>query len=93
MISASSTLAMSDNGRVLIPAELREKLGFKPKSPIFVEIKDGSLVLTSAQERMAQRRKYFADLMVQLNVSPERSLSEELIAERREEAKREAEGL
>jgi hypothetical protein len=39
---------------------------------------------------MAQRRKYFADLMVQLNVSPESSLSEELIAERRKEAKREA---
>ena len=90
MIFASSSLVMAENGRVLIPAELREKLGFKPKSPIFVEVKDGSLVLTSAQERMAQRRKYFADLMVQLNVSPERSLSEELIAERREEAKREA---
>jgi hypothetical protein len=29
---------------------------------------------------------------VQLNVSPERSLSDELIAERREEAKREGRG-
>ena len=92
MISASSSLSMSDNGRVLIPAELREKLGFKPKSPIFVEVKDGSLILTSAQERMAQRRRYFADLMAQLNVSPERSLADELIAERRIEAAREAAG-
>jgi AbrB family looped-hinge helix DNA binding protein len=84
-----NSLAMSENGRVLIPAELREKLGFKPKSPIYVEVKDGSLILTSAQERSIQRRKYFADLMKQLNISPERSLSEELIAERRQEAAKE----
>lgn len=86
------SLSMSGNGRVLIPAELREKLGFTPKSPIHVEVRDGSLILTSAQERTIQRRKYFADLMKQLNVDPKRSLSEELIAERRQEAVREAAG-
>jgi AbrB family looped-hinge helix DNA binding protein len=82
-------LAMSDNGRVLIPAELREKLGFKPKSRIFVEVKDGSLVLTSAEQRSAQRRAYFDGLMTQLNLDPNRSLVEELIAERRQEVLRE----
>jgi AbrB family looped-hinge helix DNA binding protein len=87
-----NSLAMSDNGRVLIPAELREKLGFTPKSPIYVEVKDGSLILTSAQQRTIQRRKYFADLMQQLSISPERSLSEELIAERRKEAAKENAG-
>ena len=84
------TLLMSDNGRVLIPADLREKLGFTPKSPIHIEIRDGSLILTSAQERTVQRRKYFADLMKQLNVDPAFSLSEELIAERHKEAAQEA---
>ena len=85
-----SSLAMSDNGRVLIPAELREKLGFKPKSPIYVEVKDGSLILTSAQQRSAQRRKYFSDLMEQLNVPSDVSLADELIAERRAENLRES---
>ena len=43
---ATTTLSISDNGRVLIPQGLREQLGFKPGSRIHVEVKDGSLVLT-----------------------------------------------
>ena len=85
-----TSLAMSDNGRLLIPAELREKLGFKPKSPIYVEIKDGSLVLTSASQRSAQRRAFFDNLFKELGVDPNISLSDELIADRRLEAAREA---
>ena len=84
------SLAMSDNGRVLIPAQLREELGFKPKSKIYVEVKDGSLILTSAEQRSINMRKYFADLMVQLNVPPGMSLADELIAERRLENLRES---
>jgi AbrB family looped-hinge helix DNA binding protein len=84
-----TSLAMSENGRVLIPAELREKLGFKPKSPIYVEIKDGSLVLTSAAQRSAQRRVYFDNLFKELGVDPSISLSNELIADRRAEAAKE----
>ncbi len=84
-----TSLTMSDNGRVLIPAELREKLGFKPKSPIYVEVKDGSLVLTSAAQRSAQRRAYFDNLFTELGVAPGTSLSDELIADRRLEAAKE----
>jgi bifunctional DNA-binding transcriptional regulator/antitoxin component of YhaV-PrlF toxin-antitoxin module len=84
-----TSLAMSENGRVLIPIELREKLGFKPKSPIYVEIKDGSLVLTSATQRSAQRRAYFDNLFKELKVDTNRSLADELIAERRLEAAKE----
>ncbi len=84
-----ASLAMSENGRVLIPVELREKLGFKPKSPIYVEIKDGSLILTSAAQRSAQRRAYFDNLFKELGVDPSISLSNELIADRRAEAAKE----
>lgn len=84
-----ASLAMSENGRILIPVELREKLGFKPKSPIYVEIKDGSLVLTSAAQRSAQRRAYFDNLFKELNLDPNRSLVDELIADRRAEAAKE----
>ena len=83
-----TTLTMSDNGRVLIPAELRARLGFKPSARIYAEVKDGSLVLTSAAERAAQRRAYFARLMQQLNVPNNLSLVDELIADRRAEATR-----
>jgi bifunctional DNA-binding transcriptional regulator/antitoxin component of YhaV-PrlF toxin-antitoxin module len=85
-----TSLTMSDNGRLLIPVELRERLGFKPKSPIHIEIKDGSLVLTSASQRSAQRRAYFDNLFKELGVDPKRSLVDELIADRRLEAAREA---
>jgi AbrB family looped-hinge helix DNA binding protein len=83
------TLAMSENGRVLIPADIREQLGLKPKTRIQVEIRDGSLVLTSPQQRSAQRRAYFDNLFKELNIDSSRSLVDELIAERRIEAAKE----
>lgn len=83
-----TTLAMSDNGRVLIPAALREQLGLKPGTRIYAEVKDGSLVLTSISQRTAQRRAYFAQLMKRLNVPDDVSLVDEFIAERRAEAAR-----
>ena len=83
-----TTLAISDNGRVLVPAALREQLGFKPGTRIYAEVKDGSLVLTSASQRTAQRRAYCAQLMKRLNVPDDVSLVDEFIAERRAEAAR-----
>ena len=83
-----TTLSISDNGRMLVPVALREQLGFKPGTRIYAEVKDGSLVLTSASQRTAQRRAYFAQLMKQLKVE-DVSLVDELIAERRAEATRE----
>ncbi len=83
-----TTLSISDNGRMLVPVALREQLGFKPGTRIYAEVKDGSLVLTSASQRTAQRRAYFAQLMKQLKVE-DVSLVDELIAERRAEAARE----
>ena len=85
-----NSLTMSENGRLLIPAELREQLGFKPKSPIHVEIKDGSLVLTSALQRSSKRRAFFDNLFKELGVDPKISLSGELIADRRLEGARDS---
>lgn len=83
-------LAMSENGRVLIPAELREKLGFKPKSPIHVEIKDGSLILTSRAQRLVNMRNFFdTHLPKTPPATPGMDSVDEFIAERRAEAKRE----
>ena len=79
-------LAMSENGRVLIPAALREQLGFKPNSRIFIEVDEGCLVLMSGAERSARRRAYFDRVMPNTG---DRSLSDELIADRRLEAAKE----
>jgi len=76
-------LTISDNGRVLIPAALREQLGLKPGTRVHAEVRDGSLVLTSASQRAVQRRAYFSRLMQELNVAPGHSLAGELITERR----------
>ena len=81
-----TSLAMADNGRVLIPAALREQLGFKPNTRIFIEVQDGSLVLTSAAQQRAKRRAYF-DKMLPPTLG--RSIVDVFIAERRLEAQRE----
>ncbi len=83
-----TSLTMSENGRVLIPAALREQLGFKPNTRIFIEVKDGSLVLTSASQRYAKLRAYFDQV---LPATPGRSTVDEFIAGRRLEAKHEDE--
>ena len=81
-----TSLAMSENGRVLIPAALRDQLGFKPNSRIFIEVQDGSLVLTSAAQHRAKMRAYFDRV---LPPTFGRSIVDEFIAERRLEAQRE----
>lgn len=81
-----TSLTISDNGRILIPAALRQQLGFKPGSRVHVEVRDGSLILTPAPQRYAQLRAYFD---THLPPTPGRSLTDEFIAERRAEAARE----
>ena len=82
-----TSLAMADNGRVLIPAALREQLGFKPNTRIFIEVKDGSLILTSATQHYARLRAYFDQ---HLTPTPGRDTVDEFIAERRLSAQAEA---
>jgi bifunctional DNA-binding transcriptional regulator/antitoxin component of YhaV-PrlF toxin-antitoxin module len=84
------SIAMSENGRVLIPSAIREELGFKLKGKIFVEIKDGSLVLTPAAQRSAQMRAYFdKHLPPFVPKIPGQDSVDEFIAERRAETARE----
>ena len=72
------------HGRVVIPAEYRRALGLREGDAVVIQLDDGALrILTHAQ---AIRR---AQEIVAKYVSPERSLVDELIAERRAEAARE----
>lgn len=78
---------MSEGGRVVIPAELREQLQFKQGDQLLMEVKNGALVVTSKAQRIAQMRDEILAAMPP--VEPGRSLADELIAERRAEAAKE----
>jgi AbrB family looped-hinge helix DNA binding protein len=68
-------------GRLVIPGEYRAALGIAPGDVVVLVLeRDGLRLLTPGQ---AVRR---AQDLVSKYVGPERSLSDELIAERREEA-------
>ncbi len=77
-------LRINENGRVVIPAAFRKELGIKPGDEVILRLDDGELRITTMKQRIerAQRR-------ARQYVKPGVSLVDELIAERREEARRE----
>jgi AbrB family looped-hinge helix DNA binding protein len=85
-LSIFAKTRMSANGRMVIPAAIREALGVKPGETILLEFVDGVLRI----ESFAERIRRIQDEIIRL-VGSDRSLADELIAERREEARRELE--
>jgi AbrB family looped-hinge helix DNA binding protein len=82
-LSKSVKVHLGRQGRLVIPAALRKLLGFEEGDTLVAREEAGRLVLEK-QAMVKQRLKArFA------GVSKDRSLADELIAERREEAKRE----
>jgi AbrB family looped-hinge helix DNA binding protein len=73
---------LSANGRIVIPAAIREALGIQAGDPIVMEVEGGVLRIESFRQRLGR----IQDEIIRL-VGPERSLAGELIAERREEAR------
>lgn len=72
-------------GRIVIPAAVREELGLGVGEELTAHVEDGRLILERREDVARRLRESFA------SVAPGRLLSEELIAERREEARREVE--
>ena len=82
----SADAKVNENGRILIPAAIREEMGIKAGDDMVLTLEDGVLrvesyraVIRKVQEEMQQYKK------------PGVLVSEEFIAERREEARRERE--
>ncbi len=73
-----------DGGRIVIPAEFRKALGVQPGDEVILRLEDGEMRVLSP--RQAIRR---AQQLVRRFVPEGRSLSDELIAERRAEASNE----
>lgn len=73
---------VTPEGRVLIPAELRRAAGFAPGVRIRVRVEGEAIVLMTADAARRRLRDIFAGL--------DGSLTEELIAMRQAEARRDA---
>lgn len=83
-MGVEARLRINENGRVVIPASFRKALGISPGDEVILRLDDDELRITTMKRRIerAQRR-------AQQYVKPGSSLVDELIAERREAAKRE----
>ena len=78
------TIALGERGRLVLPARLRRRLDLHPGDRLIVTVDaEGCVRLVSAREQARRLSGLYPDL------APGRSLGDELIAERREEALRE----
>ena len=71
-------------GRIVIPAHIREALDIRPGQDLIARVEDGRLVLERREQIIARLQDMFT------KASRGVSQVDELIAERREEARREA---
>jgi AbrB family looped-hinge helix DNA binding protein len=72
-----ATLVMGQQGRLVIPAEVRSALGLSPGDQLHLRLVGHSLVLERPTDAAAELRGLAAD------VPKSRSLVDELLAERR----------
>jgi AbrB family looped-hinge helix DNA binding protein len=80
------SVRMGNQGRIVIPSELRHALGIVSGEKLVARVEDGRLILETKESITASLQKVFRDAV------PEGvSLADELIAERRAEARREEE--
>lgn len=75
---------VTQGGRIVIPAEMRRRLGIEIGDQVNLEHRGDSLTVTSSQAALRRIQK-----RLQKAIPPGVSLVDELIAERREEAKNE----
>ena len=72
-----------EGGRLVIPAAYRKALGIKPGDEVILVLEDGEMRVISTRQAIAR-----AQTLLRHYIPKDRSLSEELIKERREEATR-----
>jgi AbrB family looped-hinge helix DNA binding protein len=75
---------INENGRVVIPASFRKALGINIGDEVVLRIEDDELRISTLKRRIERAQR-----LVRQHVKPGASLVDELIAERREAAKRE----
>jgi AbrB family looped-hinge helix DNA binding protein len=83
-MNRETRLRVNENGRVVIPASFRKALGIKAGDELLLRMEDDELRITTLKKRIERAQRH-ARKYVKAGVS----LVDELIAERREAAKRE----
>ena len=78
-MSATSSVTVGPKGRVVIPAPIRKELQIGEGSELVAMVDDGAVVLMPRSVAKARLRSMFASVHT--------SLADELIAERRQEAR------
>jgi bifunctional DNA-binding transcriptional regulator/antitoxin component of YhaV-PrlF toxin-antitoxin module len=82
------TLNLENDGRLVLPEEVLRQLDLKQGDRLILTVReDGTLHLVSLREQLKKLRGILKDK------TPERSLVDELIQERREEAARDKEDI
>jgi AbrB family looped-hinge helix DNA binding protein len=86
VLPAEVRLKVNENGRVVIPAEFRRALGIHTGDEVILTWKEHEIRITTMQRRIERAQRHARQYL-----KPGVSLVDELIAERREAAKRELE--
>jgi antitoxin PrlF len=77
-------MRINENGRVVIPASFRKRLGIHVGDEVVLQIQDNELRITTLKRNIERAQR-----LVRKHVKPGTSLVDELIAERREAARNE----
>jgi AbrB family looped-hinge helix DNA binding protein len=77
-------LKVNENGRVVIPIAFRKAVGINAGDEVILRVEDDELRITTLKKRLERAQR-----LVRKYIKPGISLSDELIAERRREARRE----
>jgi AbrB family looped-hinge helix DNA binding protein len=77
---------LNENGRIVIPAEIRQRLNIKAGDVLLLRVEGDVMVLEPQQARVRRVQE-----SLRQRIPASRVLSDELIADRREEANREIE--
>lgn len=79
-----ASMRVNENGRVVIPASFRKRLGIRAGDELLVRMEDDELRITTLKRNIARAQR-----LVRKHVKSGASLVDELIAERREAARQE----
>ncbi|HEY4962334.1 MAG TPA: AbrB/MazE/SpoVT family DNA-binding domain-containing protein [Terriglobales bacterium] len=83
-MAEETRMRVSQNGRIVIPASYRKALGIDVGDEVVLRLQDNELRITTQQRRIQRAQE-----RARRYLKPGESLVDELLAERREAAKRE----
>jgi AbrB family looped-hinge helix DNA binding protein len=83
-MNPKARMRVNENGRVVIPASFRKRLGIRVGDEVVLQIQDDELRITTLKRNIER-----AQSLVRKRVKAGTSLVDELLAERREAARNE----